>query len=354
MNRVKKRVLSVILICLFLQNITYVTAETYEYDSLGRVTKVLYPDKSFVSYSYDANGNLLEEIRTSVKKKITEIIVTDEYIEKIMIADGAYVELYLKMNEDIQKMEIYRSIADGQSFELIGETSESQFKDSSVDAGVQYTYKVKCYFKDTATPPVEDTTPITVHNLEMPTGLQFKVESTLGRNIEIGINDQLTTATLNWDTYDNATSYQVLETRETSTNELSCTSNQLSNRNMTDRAYSYQVRAVVETDGRIEYSPYTEEIMSSIQKQDCPSNLTYGINESGKTCIFWQNTSNSSNFFIYKAKAENGIYNFYGGKMNSTVNSFVCTSGYYYRVVSWYMSDNVRICSNFSESVYVQ
>ena len=260
MYSTKKKILSVILVFLFLQDITYVKAETYEYDSLGRVTKVIYPDNSFVNYSYDANGNLLEEIRT----------------------------------------------------------------------------------------------PITVHNLEMPTGLRFEIASTIGIIIEIGINDQFTTATLKWDAYDNATSYQVMEMCNGNTNKFSCTKNQLSVRNMMESGYSYRVRAVVEMDGRTEYTPYSEEISCPIQKQECPSKLTRGINKSGRTSIYWQSNGICRNFYVYRANAENGIYNLYGGRSDSTVNSFICTPGYYYRVVSWYKSNGIKICSNFSESVYVE
>ena len=33
-------------------------AENYEYDKLNRVTKVIYEDGSYVTYEYDANGNI--------------------------------------------------------------------------------------------------------------------------------------------------------------------------------------------------------------------------------------------------------------------------------------------------------
>ena len=40
-------------------------AEEYEYDELGRVTKVTYEDGSSIEYEYDKNGNILETPSTS-------------------------------------------------------------------------------------------------------------------------------------------------------------------------------------------------------------------------------------------------------------------------------------------------
>lgn len=53
--------------CLMLVlNITGSTvwAAEYEYDNLGRVTKVIYEDNSSVTYEYDANGNIVSVTRT--------------------------------------------------------------------------------------------------------------------------------------------------------------------------------------------------------------------------------------------------------------------------------------------------
>ncbi len=38
-----------------------VHAETYEYDALNRVTKVIYDDQSYTVYEYDANGNITNQ-----------------------------------------------------------------------------------------------------------------------------------------------------------------------------------------------------------------------------------------------------------------------------------------------------
>lgn len=43
---------------------TAVWAAEYEYDDLGRVTKVTYEDKSSVTYAYDANGNIVSVTKT--------------------------------------------------------------------------------------------------------------------------------------------------------------------------------------------------------------------------------------------------------------------------------------------------
>lgn len=44
-----------------------VQAAEYEYDGLGRVTKVTYEDNSSITYEYDANGNILKVTVTEGK-----------------------------------------------------------------------------------------------------------------------------------------------------------------------------------------------------------------------------------------------------------------------------------------------
>lgn len=40
----------------------------YEYDELNRVTKVIYPDGTVVTYQYDKNGNLIETIVSTTEE----------------------------------------------------------------------------------------------------------------------------------------------------------------------------------------------------------------------------------------------------------------------------------------------
>ena len=48
------------LLFIFVVNPVSVDAETYEYDDLNRLTKIIYDDGSVVTYSYDKNGNILD------------------------------------------------------------------------------------------------------------------------------------------------------------------------------------------------------------------------------------------------------------------------------------------------------
>ncbi|MCH5280114.1 MAG: leucine-rich repeat protein [Lachnospiraceae bacterium] len=58
--------------CRFI-NPLHVYAATYEYDELGRVTRVTYEDGTSVAYTYDANGNLTEVITyTNEEGEVTE------------------------------------------------------------------------------------------------------------------------------------------------------------------------------------------------------------------------------------------------------------------------------------------
>lgn len=57
----KKKIITILAtgLCLFSQAVSVYGAD-YEYDDLGRVTKVVYEDGSSVTYTYDANGNIVE------------------------------------------------------------------------------------------------------------------------------------------------------------------------------------------------------------------------------------------------------------------------------------------------------
>ena len=58
--------------------LVHVDAETYEYDKIGRVTKVIYDDGSGVRYEYDAAGNITEikvdEVETKEPAPDPEVI----------------------------------------------------------------------------------------------------------------------------------------------------------------------------------------------------------------------------------------------------------------------------------------
>lgn len=53
-------------------NIMEIHAEEYEYDMLNRVKKVIYEDGSYVEYTYDKNGNIVDI-------KVYEALSEEEY-----------------------------------------------------------------------------------------------------------------------------------------------------------------------------------------------------------------------------------------------------------------------------------
>lgn len=58
MNKRKKAGLLGLLVLMMVGVPMRVCADTYEYDEMSRVTKAIYEDGSYVTYEYDANGNI--------------------------------------------------------------------------------------------------------------------------------------------------------------------------------------------------------------------------------------------------------------------------------------------------------
>lgn len=61
--RYKLFLITAVSLCFLTQNFP-VYGAAYEYDSLGRVTQVVYEDGSCVTYTYDSNGNITETVST--------------------------------------------------------------------------------------------------------------------------------------------------------------------------------------------------------------------------------------------------------------------------------------------------
>lgn len=55
-------------VCFYLTMSLSVYAMEYQYDKLNRLTKVTYEDGSYVTYEYDANGNIVNTKKYEVKK----------------------------------------------------------------------------------------------------------------------------------------------------------------------------------------------------------------------------------------------------------------------------------------------
>ncbi len=70
--------LFILIVCLQEEPVYVIASQgiQYEYDSLGRITRIAYPDGSTIQYTYDANGNLCTSMVSAVsgneEQKMTE------------------------------------------------------------------------------------------------------------------------------------------------------------------------------------------------------------------------------------------------------------------------------------------
>jgi len=72
-NMIPARLLRAAFLALLLSLPAISHAETYSYDAAGRLTGVTYANGSSISYSYDANGNLLSKAITVVRAGLLDV-----------------------------------------------------------------------------------------------------------------------------------------------------------------------------------------------------------------------------------------------------------------------------------------
>lgn len=61
-SNLRRRLLASLIVALVLCPAADLGAESYTYDQAGRLIQVVYDDGSVITYTYDANGNLLERV----------------------------------------------------------------------------------------------------------------------------------------------------------------------------------------------------------------------------------------------------------------------------------------------------
>ena len=86
---------SLILVLLFTLLPSPVNAETYAYDTTGRLTQVAYDDGSTITYIYDNNGNLLQRA-VSITMTLADVIRVLQVFTQI----DSSLPVYQKMDVD--------------------------------------------------------------------------------------------------------------------------------------------------------------------------------------------------------------------------------------------------------------
>lgn len=346
-----KRFLAVVLSTTILgqmQEIAY--ADVYKYEN-GKLEKIIYDDDSYVEFTYDKNGNTLS--RDYHFSDTGQAVVEDSYIMMIKIRDGASNELYLKYPENVKQYFIYRKTAENDTFQLIGRTSEKTFQDENVQSQGCYIYQVKPVYAEETEPGAQASKEVKVRFISPVNNLSFSIESSLGNEIIMGVNDQLTSVSLTWDLQEPGIVYEVKERTKSNTKVYKTEENSFANSNLKKANFAYQVRACVKEGEETLYSSYTNEIAFPVQIPEDIENIWSGRNEAGMQSVFWQVADDSCNFMIYQALDEDGPYHFYSAKMNTDVHSCICKEGFYYRVVSYKVVNGKLVFGNISDAVQV-
>ena len=82
-------------IILLVLSVSQASAETYQYDPVGRLTKVAYDDGYTISYSYDNAGNLLQRVVT-----VTMTLADAIRVLQVLAQSDSSAPVYKKMDVD--------------------------------------------------------------------------------------------------------------------------------------------------------------------------------------------------------------------------------------------------------------
>ena len=250
--------------------------------------------------------------------------------------------------------EVYRSSNGGKSYSLIKTLTGNSYTDTGLNAGTNYKYKVRAYYKISgknqySSYSSELSISTNLKNLEAPTKLTKQYSS-------------VDSIQFVWSGVSGATGYEVYRsidggksyTRVEVTKGTSYKDTKLT----PGKSYMYKVRAYKTVNGVNTYSSYSSIFTATTTSVSVgtPSNLKKESSSKISIKIAWNKVNGATGYEVYRSTNDGKNYSIVSNSSGSTFNNLGLTSKktYKYKVRAYMTINGVKYYSSFSSVLTVK
>ncbi|NLK94625.1 MAG: hypothetical protein GX275_05500 [Clostridiales bacterium] len=250
--------------------------------------------------------------------------------------------------------EVYRSSNGGKSYTLIKTLTGNSYTDTGLNAGTNYKYKVRAYYKISgknqySSYSSELSISTNLKNLEAPTKLTKQYSSVDSiQFVWSGVSGA--TGYEVYRSIDGGKSYTRVEvTKGTSYKDIKLTPG---------KSYMYKVRAYKTVNGVNTYSSYSSIFTATTTSVSVgtPSNLKKESSSKISIKIAWNKVNGATGYEVYRSTNDGKNYSIVSNSSGSTFNNLGLTSKktYKYKVRAYMTINGVKYYSSFSSVLTVK
>lgn len=247
--------------------------------------------------------------------------------------------------------QIYRSLSSGSNFQkvmTISSNKTTSWKDSGLEPGETYYYKIRTYTKKSGSNKYGKFSPV-ASGTTMVRPRISSVKSLSSKELEIS-----------WSTVNNASNYEIYRATKKSgpyskiaevagLNRL----NYIDSSVKAGKLYHYKIRSVGLVDNTVVYSDYSEVV--SARSAKAPTGLSVISWGTTTLRVSWKPNANASGYVVQRASSPNGAYKKVGTVKGGEEDHFddatvKAQTTYYYRVQSYNHNDKVKGYSGYGKA----
>ncbi|OPJ60225.1 GH25 family lysozyme [Clostridium oryzae] len=240
---------------------------------------------------------------------------------------------------------LYRATSSKGSYKLIKTTKTKSYKNTGLNTGTTYYYKVKAY-RNVGRSKVYSNYSSVVSSkpsLSTPTSVKAAVSS-------------YNSVTVSWGGVSGANGYKLYRaTSSKGSYALISTTTSKSYKNTgltTGTSYYYKVKAYRNVDSSKVYSSYSS-VVSSKPSLSTPTSVKATVSSYNSVTVSWGEVTGASGYEIYRTSSSSGTYTLVSTTTSKSYSDIGLSTGtsYYYKVRAYVDTENSKVYSSYSSVI---